>query len=71
MRKTFIYNEDVKKSAFTIMMLQEMGLKLVDSTEIEVGSKSARNDESAAGRMKKFNRLAFQRDIGKSGNLLF
>ncbi len=60
MRKTFIYNEDVKKSAFTIMMLQAMGLKLVDSTE--VGFDNFENSDGETQNESKYIRLAFQRE---------
>ena len=60
MRKTFIYNEDVKKSAFTIMMLQAMGLKLVDSTE--VGFDNFENSDEETQNEPKYIRLVFQRE---------
>ena len=60
MRKTFIYNEAVKKSAFTIMMLQAMGLKLVDSTE--VGFDNFENFDGETQNEPKYIRLVFQRE---------
>jgi hypothetical protein len=60
MRKTFIYNEDVKKSAFTIMMLQAMSLKLVDSTE--VGFDNFENSDEETQNEPKYIRLVFQRE---------
>ena len=61
MKKTYIINEEIKKSSFTVLMLEALGWRLVDSTE--VGADGA----DASEQPPKYVRLAFQRDPeGKS-----
>jgi hypothetical protein len=68
MKKTFIYNAEVKRSAFAVMMLEAMGFKLVDSTEGGFDGLDGECDEEQ--RPPKYVRLAFQREKTEN-SLLF
>lgn len=68
MTETYILNEDMKKSSFTVLMLESMGWRLVDSTEVVTTSEDGENGVSE--KTPKYVRLAFQRD-GIEKSILF
>ena len=66
MNEIFVFNEDIKKSGFTVMMLESMGWKLVDSTEVGTDVKDGLEQGSP-----KYVRLAFQRDDNQKSILFW
>ena len=66
MKQTYILNEDIKKSSFTVLMLEALGFKLVDSTEVGTDV----NDGLEQG-SPKYVRLAFQRDDNQKSILFW
>ena len=66
MNEIFVFNEDIKKSGFTVMMLESMGWKLVDSTEVGTDVKDGLEQGSP-----KYVRLSFQRDDNQKSILFW
>ena len=66
MTETFILNESIKKSSFTVLMLESMGWKLVDSTEVGTDVKDGLEQGSP-----KYVRLSFQRDDNQKSILFW
>lgn len=68
MKQTFIINVEIKKSAFTVLMLESLGWKLVDIAEVGMELCGVGCDEHT---MRRYNRLEFQRALTEKSDILF
>ena len=69
MKQTYILNEDIKKSNFTVLMLEALGFKLVDSTEVVYDGEESESEGTQ--KHSKYVRLAFQRDTAQKSVLFW
>ena len=69
MNEIFVFNEDIKKSGFTVMMLESMGWKLVESREFSLCGDDC--EGVSAERTSKYVSLAFRRDTSTKSILFW